>query len=62
MERENTALGRKAALEELRIREEERRAAMVAVVEGDDACCVLEVWICVGFAFFYELDPAEPRC
>lgn len=41
MEREKTALGRKAALEELRIREEERRAAMVAVA----TMCVGKMWM-----------------
>lgn len=39
MEREKTALGRKVALEKPRIREEERRAAMVMLMEGEDVCC-----------------------
>jgi hypothetical protein len=66
MEREKTALGRKAALEELRIREEERRAAMVAVAMmcvGKMWICVLEfaIWVCPGNCFFDRSDPARRR-
>lgn len=64
MEREKTALGRKAALEELRIREEERRAAMVAVATmcvGKMEICVLELEILIrpGNCFFDRSDPAK---
>lgn len=59
MDREKTALGRKAALEELRIREEERRAAMVA--RGSMATmCVGDVDLPAN-CFLYISDPAKPR-
>jgi hypothetical protein len=52
MERENTALGRKAALvEEPRIRVDERRAAMVALVNGDDRLVFRISMVLLGIAF-----------